>query len=163
MRVERAFDVSPHVLFDMLVDPTFLRARSERFGGSGEATVERSGSHVRVTTPRALPLDNLPGGLRKFAGDGSLVQVDTWTDVASSPDSTPIRGSWQADAEGVPLDLRGAHEISAAAAGSTYAVTAQIKVAIPLVGRALERTVAEHLSELVRRELAFAAHWLRDR
>lgn len=156
MRVERAYEVKPRELFDVLVDPHFLRARGERFGGTAEPTVDRSGSRVIVTTPRALPLENLPGGLRKLVGDGSLVQVDTWTDVTDDL----ARGTWIAEAPGVPLDLSGDHDVSATRPGARYAVTARIKVHIPLVGGRLEKTVAEHLSELVRRELDFAAEWL---
>jgi hypothetical protein len=159
MQVEHAYDVAPRALFDTLTDEVFLRARSERYGGRGQPTVAKSDGTVVVTVPRQLPVESVPGPLRRFVGSGALVQTDTWSQIEESR----ISGDWTADVGKVPLSLRGTHEITATDAGCRYVVTAEVKVKIPFGGGAAEKLVRERLTELVRSEQAFAAEWLERR
>jgi hypothetical protein len=159
MQVERTYDVAPRALFDALTDETFLRARSERYGGRGQPTVAKSDGATVVTVPRQLPVESVPGPLRRFVGSGALVQTDTWSQVGDSR----ISGEWTADVGKVPLSLSGAHEITATDTGCRYVVTAEVKVKIPFGGGAAEKLVREKLTELIRNEQAFAAEWLERR
>jgi len=156
MRVEHHYDVTPRALFDVLVDPTFLDARGARFGANGPARVERADGSTVVRTPRAFPMEHVPGPLRGFAGNGHLVQVDTWSDVTEDR----VLGSWQVEVGSAPIDLTGHHEIGSRGGGCVYVVTARAKVRIPLVGRAAEKSISEHLATLVHKELEFTADWL---
>jgi hypothetical protein len=157
MQVQHAYDVAPRALYAVLTDPAYLAARSARFGGVGTPTVEQADRHTVVHTPRALPMDAVPGALRRFAGDGTLVQVDEWTDVTDDR----VEGRWTAEVGSVPLELDGTHEIRVDGDGARYTVTARVKVRVPVVGRAAEKSVDEHLATLVTKELAFAEDWLR--
>ncbi|MGH8869996.1 MAG: DUF2505 domain-containing protein [Actinomycetes bacterium] len=158
MQVEHAYEVEPRALFGVLTDPTFLAARGARFGGTTPPTVHEDGGNTVVRTPRALPLDVVPGPLRRFAGDGTLVQVDEWAAVTGAD----VHGVWTADVGSVPMDLEGTHEITPHEGGCRYVVTARVKVNVPVVGRAAQKTVDEHLGTLVRTELEFLAEWLRS-
>lgn len=156
MRIEREYDVPPQVLLAALTDLAFLRARSQRFGGTGEPAIERADSAVVVTTPRQIPLDDIPGAFRRYVGSGALVQVDTWTDVGESS----ISGRWTTDAGGMPATLNGTHEIVSAAGGSRYVVTADVKVNVPLIGGRLAGEVGRHVHTLVTAEQDFLAEWV---
>jgi hypothetical protein len=159
MRVEHAYGVPPRALLAVLTDDQFLRERGRRFGGRGDPEVTRSDGTVVVRMPRQLPVDAVPGPLRRFVGDGALLQTDTWSQIADES----IAGTWVADVGRAPLVLRGTHEITATGAGCRYAVTAEVKVKIPLGGGAAERLVRQHLEELVRNEQQFAESWLESR
>jgi hypothetical protein len=157
MRVEREYSgVAPRALWETMTDLDFLRARSARFGGRSEPAVDRTGAQVVVTTPRQIPMDDVPGPLRRYVGSGALVQTDTWTDVATDH----VSGAWTADAGGMPATLTGAHEIVATSGGCRYVVTATVKVHVPLIGGRLAGEVSRHVEDLVRSEQEFLAGWL---
>jgi hypothetical protein len=157
MQVEHTYDVPPRALFDVLTDEEFLRERGRRFGGRGEPSVTRSNGSIVVTVPRQLPVEAVPGPLRRFVGNGALVETDTWSQIGDER----ISGTWTTDVGRAPLELRGTHEIVATDTGCRYVVTADVKVKIPFGGGAAEKLVRERLTELVRNEQAFAASWLR--
>lgn len=157
MRVERVYSgVAALTLWEAMTDVDFLRARSTRFGGRGEPLVDRSGLQVVVTTPRQIPLDDVPGPLRRYVGSGALVQTDVWTDVATDH----IRGDWSTDPGPMPASLTGTHEIAATPAGCRYLVTAVVKVHVPLIGGRLAGEVSRHVEQLVHSEQEFLAEWL---
>jgi len=156
MRVEHVYGVSPRALLAVLTDEQFLAERGRRYGGRGEADVTRSDGTIVVRVPRQLPVDAVPGPLRRFVGNGALVQTDTWSQIA---DDT-IVGTWAADVGRSPLVLSGRHEITRTDGGCRYAVTAEVKVRIPLGGGAAEKLVRQRLEELVQGEQQFAAAWL---
>jgi len=156
MRVEHAYGVPPRALLAVLTDEQFLRERGSRYGGRGEAAVERSDGTVVVRVPRQLPIHGVPAPLRRFVGSGALVQTDTWSHI----DDDRVVGTWTADVGRSPLVLHGTHEITATDDGCRYAVTADVKVKIPLGAGTAEKLVRQRLAELVRSEQQFAATWL---
>jgi len=156
MRAEHAYDVPPRSLLDLLTDEQFLRERGTRYGGRGEAHVDRPDGTIVVRVPRQLPVDAVPGPLRQFVGSGTLVQTDTWSQIADDR----IVGTWTADVGRSPMTLRGTHEITATEGGCRYVVSADVKVKIPFVGGAVENLVGDRLAELVRNEQAFVSTWL---
>lgn len=157
MRVEREYSgATPRALWEAMTDLAFLRARSVRFGGRSEPTVDRSGGQVVVVTPRQIPLDDVPGPLRRFVGTGALVQTDVWTDVAGDH----VNGTWTTDPGGMPATLSGTHEVGATPGGCRYVVTAAVKVHVPLIGGRLAGEVSRHVEELVLNEQEFLAEWL---
>jgi hypothetical protein len=156
MRAEHAYDVPPRALLDLLTDEQFLRERGARFGGRGEPQVDRPDGTIVVRVPRQLPVDAVPGPLRRFVGSGTLVQTDTWSQIADDR----VEGTWTADVGRSPMTLRGTHEITATESGCRYVVTAEVKVKIPLGGGAVEKLVRERLAELVRNEQEFVSTWL---
>jgi hypothetical protein len=169
MRVERRYADPPAALFAVLTDLGFLRARSERFGGRGEPTLAREPGAVVVTVPRQLPLAQVPGALRRYVGDGRLVQVERWArptaaDGAAdqSADWTRVEADWRVDPGKAPLTLRGRHEITVVDGGCVHQVIVDLRVRVPLAGGAIAKQVGGHLADLVAREQAFAADWLRD-
>ena len=158
MQVTHDYDVAPVELLAVLTDPTFLAARGAKFGANGEAVVQRSGDAVTVTTPRQLPLDQVPSAFRGFVGSGSITQKDELT-----VNGDAVSGTWSIDAGGAPVKISGTHDIAPAAAGSTYTVTALVKASVPFIGGAIESQVASYLKKLILEEHQFAADWIASR
>lgn len=158
MRLERSYPVSPRGLLAVLTDEEFLRERGERYGGAGAPQVRRDGDRIVVTAPHQLPLDQVPGAFRRFAGDGRVVQIDAW-----APAGDAVTGTWHVDAGRMPATVRGTHEIVATPEGCRHTVTADVKVNVPVIGGAIAGQVGDYLAELIREEQAFAAVWLARR
>lgn len=158
MQVHHRYGATPVTLVGVLTDLAFLRARSARYGGVGAPSVSRSGTQVEVRTVRQLPMEHVPSAFRRFVGDGRCEQVDTWRPVA---DDNDIAGWWRVDAGRAPIALHGQHVITGDADGcSTYVVSADVKVTIPVVAAALARQVETYLAQLIASEQQFLAEWL---
>lgn len=156
MRVEHDYDVSPRALLDVLTDEAFLTARSARFGGSETPSVTGAGDHLVVRVPRQLPVEAVPGPFRGMIGDGKLTQIDTWSEVTDNR----VAGAWSTEVGDAPIELNGAHEITATAGGCRYVVTAKVKVRVRFIGGQAEGLVRQRLRDLVAQEQEFAAAWL---
>jgi hypothetical protein len=159
VQIEHEYAVPPRRIFDVLTDPEFLRARGERFGAPAPATVERAAAGAVVTTPRQIPLNDVPSAFRRYVGDGSLLQTDSFNDVSDER----VAGTWVTDAGPAPVTMQGTHSITAAGTGSRYVVTADVKVSVPFVGGMLAGEVSKFLGQLVRKEQEFLAEWLAAR
>lgn len=158
MLVAHEYAVTPAELLEVLTEQAFLDARAAKFGGSAPSTVERSEESVVVTTPRQLPMDEVPAAFKSFVGSGQLVQTDTWVTGSGEP-----TGSWTTDVGGAPVKVSGTHSIKATATGCEYAVDATIKSSIPFLGGAIESQVAGFLKSLIRNEQEFAQEWIAAR
>jgi hypothetical protein len=161
VQVDHRYDVAPGDLFDVLVDPGFLRARSERYGGIGTPSIVRRGADVEVRTARQLPLEHVPGAFRRFVGDGRVEQVDTWLGVGTG-EGSDIAGRWVLETGRAPIDLGGRHMITADAGGCTYVVVADITVRVPVVAKRLSREVEQYLAQLITAEQTFLADWIKQ-
>lgn len=151
MKVAHDFSVNPDQLFATLIDPAYLDARQERFGGIGEPTVEEEGDGAVITSRRQLPLDKVPGAFRGFVGDGQIVQVDRW--------QTPTAGTWSATVGTAPATIGGTHEISAGS-GSHYAIGIEVSIKIPFIGGKFEQQVSGYLEQLISKELDYLDEWI---
>ncbi len=155
MQVTHEYAVAPNALLDVLTDAAFLAARGEKFGAAGDAVVVRDGDAVTITTPRQLPLDQVPSAFRGFVGNGTVVQTD---ELATNGEG--VSGTFSIDAGGAPVKIWGTHEIAVAAGGSTYTIVATVKASVPFIGGAIESQVAGYLKKLIVEEQAFAAEWI---
>jgi hypothetical protein len=158
VQIDHRYDVGPGALFDVLVDPGFLAARSARYGGVGTPVVDRTSDYVEVRTTRQLPLDHVPSAFRRFVGDGRVEQVDRWT--APGEGGSDIGGQWVLETGRAPINLTGHHVITGDSAGCTYVVTADIRVSVPVVAGRLSRQVESYLSQLITSEQKFLAEWV---
>jgi hypothetical protein len=159
VQIEHEYGVPPRQVLDVLTDAEFLRARGERFGAPAPSTVERAATGAIVTTPRQIPLGEVPSAFRRYVGDGQLLQTDTFNEVSDER----VGGIWVTDAGSAPVTMQGTHSITAAGGGSRYVVTADVKVSVPFVGGMLAGEVTKFLGKLVRKEQEFLAEWLAAR
>jgi hypothetical protein len=155
VQVTHEYAVAPNALLDVLSDPAFLAARGEKFGATGDSVVTRDGAAVTITTPRQLPLDQVPAAFRGFVGSGTIVQTD---ELSATGDG--VSGTFAIDAGAAPVKIWGTHEITPASDGSSYTISATIKASVPFIGGAIESQVAGYLNKLIVEEQAFAADWI---
>lgn len=152
---EHSYPEPPSALLALWRDPDFLRAIGARFGGVGEPQIEEQGDRVLVRTKRAIPVDKVPGFVRRFLANGMLEQVDDWP---RNPDP-PIRGTWTVSGS-MPATMSGSHEVRAEGDGSVVVVRGTVKVNAPLIGGRAEDLTVREISKLIARQQEFAASWL---
>ncbi|MFZ0323793.1 MAG: DUF2505 domain-containing protein [Actinomycetes bacterium] len=157
MIVESSYSVPPSELLDILIDLDYLTARHQHFGGVDKPDVTTNGTMTQLRIPRQLPVDHFPAVARSFVGDGRIVQVDQW-DTASSP----LSGTWTAEMGKTPVDMTGTYEIRPDGDGSTYVVTATVKVNVPMFGAKIESEAVDYLTSLITAEQKFLTDWLAD-
>ena len=161
MPLQHDYPVGPSELFGVMLDPVYLQARQDRFGGVGTPEVKRSDDSIEVTVIRQLPLDKVPGAFRGFVGDGRIVQVDTWHVPAGDVDDTkPLRADWRAKLGTAPARMGGHHEIVGSDAGARYTIDVDVSINVPFVGGKIESQVRGYLEKLISRELDFLAKWI---
>jgi hypothetical protein len=152
------YSVAPTVLLDALADLDYLAARSERFGGVGAPTTERTDEDVVITAVRQLPMDKIPAPIKGLVGDGQITQVDTWSSLPNAVGT--LLGSWRADLGTAPANIGGDYSIEATSDGSSYSCTVNVKVKVPFVGGKIEQQVRGYLDYLITKEQAFLDDWL---
>ncbi|HVQ87088.1 MAG TPA: DUF2505 domain-containing protein, partial [Actinomycetes bacterium] len=153
MSLEHDYPVSPSELFEVMLDPTYLQARQERFGGVGTPGVETLDEDIQITTIRQLPMDKVPGAFKGFVGDGRIVQVDTWhVTKAEAGSAQSLRADWKATLGTAPAKIGGIHTIEATATGSHYEIDVDVSVKVPFVGGKIEAQVRGYLENLIGKE-----------
>lgn len=160
MPLQHDYPLAPEALFAVVTDPAYLGARGARFGGVGTPEVERQGYLVVVRTQRQLPPDKIPGPARGMVGNGIIEQEDTWT--LPDDDNGSVTATWRAHLGSAPAALGGEHRITVIDDGSRYAITVDVKVHIPLLGRKLEDQVSGYLQLLIGKELDFLGDWITE-
>lgn len=159
MTLQHSYPLAPARLYTTLVDPEYLQARQERFGGVGAPVIEVDGEKTVVTSLRQLPLDKIPSAFRSFVGDGQVQQIDTWAPTDGSDD---IHGDWRATVGTAPATINGVHTITAAGDGdgSDYAITTNVSVKIPFFGSKVEEQILGYLERLISKEQEYLAEWI---
>lgn len=160
MTLEHDYPLAPEALFSVVTDPTYLAARSSRFGGVGSPEVDHQDYLVVVRVRRQLPLDKIPSPARSMVGDGIIEQEDTWT--IPDDDGGPVTASWRANLGSAPARLGGEHHIQPLGEGSRYRVTVDVSVHIPLIGGQIADKVGGYLNLLIGKELDFLGEWITD-
>lgn len=164
MTLQHDYPISPADLFAVLVNPQYLQARQERFGGVGAPTIQTEAGSTDVTTLRQLPLDKVPSAFRSFVGDGQVQQIDIWAVGTSGPgDTDPIAGDWRASVGTAPATINGSHSIAGTPEGCHYEITTNVSVKIPFFGSKVEEQIMGYLEYLIGKEQAYLSEWVADR
>jgi len=161
MPLQHEYSLPPAELLGVMLDLDYLKARHERFKGVGTPEVERTDTDAIVTTIRQLPMDKIPGAFRGFVGDGRIVQVDTWHLPEPSQDNdATVVGDWRADLSSAPARMGGEYRVEPAESGSSYSVSVEVSIKVPLVGGKLESQVRGYLEHLIGKEQTYLAEWI---
>jgi Protein of unknown function (DUF2505) len=156
-----SFAATAGVLYETLVDKAFLTARLRDIGGKGAALLEHSSDGDRTTFRMRQGVDaaKLPGAIRKILNGDLVVQrEERWR----SEDGGYTAAS-TVKIDGVPGDISARSRIAGKDSGAALAISAQVKVSIPLIGGKLEKVVAEQVSKLLAAEAEYAEKWLAER
>jgi len=156
-----SFAATADVVYETLVDEAFLTARLRDIGGKGAALLDHSRDGHRTTFRMRQGVDaaKLPGAIRSILkGDLVVEREERW-----GPDGGVYAGTSRVTIGGVPGEIQGRSRIAGKDSGATLAISAQVKVSIPLIGGKLETVVAEQVGKLLAAEAEYAEKWLAER
>jgi Protein of unknown function (DUF2505) len=158
LNLSSAYDATPEEVFAIITDATFREQACEATKAiSYEVTVSDSGDDRVVEVRREMPSDQIPDFARRFVGKTlTIVQTETWH--PAGPD-----GARQADVRGeitgTPVTLNGTAALRPEGGTTVQAVDLDIKVAVPLIGRKLERFVADAIRAGLEKEHELGRAW----
>lgn len=142
----------------VFTDPEFYL---EKFEGVGARNVEVLSSSddegvFTIETRREVPLD-VPGALKTFLGAWTTVlQNEEWIEGEDGEYLNEI----EINSEGVPALITGTMTLVSTEAGCVNEVVMEIDCRVPLVGRKLEKFVAESTEEQLDAEYEFIREYL---
>jgi hypothetical protein len=165
MRLQVRFDypAPPEQVFATLTDPDYLTAKSKNAGDDDVTVLERgqTAEGFKMASRRTVALD-VPAFARKLINPKNvLTQTDVWADPA--PDGTR-RGTWTAEARGVPVAMSGTMTLAPAPGGGTAGeISGEVTSSVPLVGGKLAAYVAKEAEADLHKEHDFIVRWLEER
>lgn len=149
------FAAPPGVVFAMITDPAFHDRVAER-AHSGHHEFSVSGSVVRVVREFESP-----GAISKLVGPTvTIVESVEW----AAPDADGSRqGDFTVTVEGKPVTWRGTTTLRAEGARTVLTYSGEFTVAIPFLGKALEKQAVEPLENMVQVQREVGAEYLVER
>src|SRR4051794_13887117 len=158
LKLSASYDATPEEVFAIVTDKTFREQACEKTKAlSYDVQVSQSGGDTVVRVSREMPTANVPDMARKFVGDTlTVVQTETWHSAAAD-------GSRKADVVGeisnTPVTLKGTASISTQGAQAVQAITLDVKVAVPLIGKKMEPFVVDAVRSGLVKEHNLARNW----
>lgn len=102
-----------------------------------ELNGDRFSITMKVTLPMSAPV---PGFAKKFIADSvTLVETDTW-DLAAKT------GRIELDIKGAPVDASGTMRLTDSGDGAVNTIDWTVKCGVPLVGKKIEKLIADDIS-----------------
>ncbi len=165
----RPFDVTTEAsagVADVLAafgEQDYWLARLAAYGGDSmrlDSLVVDPAGTVVVRTTQDLRQDMLPGGIaRMLPGDTKIMRTETWR-PASDQTRGVANGDFTISARGVPSSGAGTMVLEPVPVGSSLRVRGTLEVRIPVVGRRIERYVADLIAKEVPQMQQFTAAWI---
>lgn len=157
IHVAHRFPVAPRAYWDATRDPA-LTARMSDAGDVDmtvlEQRVEAGRSHERV---RVTPRKELPAVAQRALGTARFTYVQT---VDSDDDGMSTTWKVVTDVLSEKVSCNGTSRVVPAPGGCERVIEGEIKVAIPLVGGAIEKVVLDQLEKSYDRAADVLRDWL---
>ncbi len=154
-------NVSPERAFALSLDPEFRKAVCRATGALDyDVSVKQSDDGgADVTVARTVPAD-LPDFVKRLVGETvSIRQTERWTPPDSSGGRT---ANLVVEIQGQPAKMTGTMVLERQGSGSRQAITGELKVAIPFLGRKMEPEVAKAIVAAVGKEQETGEIWLSE-
>jgi hypothetical protein len=155
------FDAPAETCWEMFHDPTSHVAKFEGMGHHGVAVVAQDASpeHLHIEITREVDVEGIPGFAKKWIKPrNTVVSVDDWHDHG---DGT-YGGRFSLDTSGVPVDISGTTLLEPDGDCTSYTVTVEIKVNVPLVGGKLASFSRSIVDRQLEAEFALGDTWLAE-
>ncbi|MET0994296.1 MAG: DUF2505 domain-containing protein [Mycobacterium sp.] len=115
---------------------------------------------VEVACTFALPQDQLPSVVaRVYKSDVQITRGESWSAIAGGEATCTITASMP----GTPVTLSGSAQLTphpADAGGAQMSVKGTVEVRIPMVGRQIEKVIANQLMDLATTRQHFTSSWI---
>jgi len=164
MRIEHhhTFHAPAAACWTMFSDPASHVAKFEAMGHHGVEVleVEHDAGRLHIVITREVDVEGIPGFAKKFIKPrNTVVSTDTWED---NGDGT-YGGRFALDTQGAPVQIEGTTHLAAdGPERSTYRVTVDIEVKVPLVGGKLADFSRSIVERQLDQEVALGDAWLAD-
>lgn len=153
------YPADPAKVAAMLADPEYQRGRVARLGSDTVTSeVTPAGDGFSATASGTVPADKLPSAARKLVRSGvSFTVTEAWGGPAEDGSRT---GTLSIDAGGAPVRSSGALAMRPSGEQTVVEVDLELKVTVPLVGRAVEDKAMSMAGRVIADEESRAAAWL---
>lgn len=149
-------------VYATMVDPEYLHARLEQMGGPGAALLEHTADleGARYRLRHGLDKAALPPLVQSFVPGEIVIER---TEAVRRRGAGDYEGDVDVRILGTPASAVGKlrlRDTGDGAAGSDFAVRAEVTVRVPLLGGRIEAVIAEQVKELLAAETQFTLEWL---
>ncbi|NYG60333.1 uncharacterized protein YndB with AHSA1/START domain [Nocardioides daedukensis] len=125
----------PAAVHAMLTDPAF-REKASWAQSVTQVSVKAEGDEIRIDMHQ--PNTDIPGALRKFAGETThAIQAETWSDATTADFSVTTPGK--------PAGITGTRRLVADGDGTLDTFEGEAKAKVPLIGGKIESLIAAKL------------------
>jgi hypothetical protein len=144
-------------VLSLVLDPAFITERSTAAGETDiRATVRRDGDRTVVVNQRNVRRELPSFAAKLFSPVNEVTQTETWN-IGGEVKT----GTLQISVKGAPITIGGSFDLRPQGTGSTYRVTYDITVRIPLIGGKLEKFSLDQSIAGQQKDLEFTAARLR--
>lgn len=148
------YPISADEMFKHFCDPEYFRNLYEGTGAKEVEIIECSGGNTK--TSRLVPA-NVPSFAKKFLAEWNTVtQTEQWVDSGNGRANTIV-----SEVDGAPITVNSKATLTDTADGCEFAVTAEAKVSIPLVGKKIAAIVEEDVQATMQREYEFSLNYIK--
>ena len=146
-------------VFAAMTNKEYLEARLREIGGPGSALLDHEATpeSARYELKQGLAEQDLPPIVGKVMnGDLAIIRTETLNRTQAGRYS----GDVDVAIPGAPASATGTMTLADEAAGSLFAVNADVAVNVPLFGGKIEEIVADQVRRLLEAETEFTVRWL---
>ncbi len=158
LKLSASYDATPEEVFAIVTDKTFREQACVKTKAlSYDVNVSKSGGDTVVKVSREMEAKDIPDMAKKFVGATlTVVQTETWHPAAAD-------GSRKADVSGeianTPVTLKGNASITPNGSQTVQAISLDVKVAVPLIGRKMEPFVVDAIRSGLQKEHELGREW----
>ncbi|PTR31196.1 uncharacterized protein DUF2505 [Rhodococcus sp. OK519] len=142
-----------------LTDEGYWQSRLREVGGPGAVleSVAVGDGTIDVVLKQSVPAEHLPSVVTSIRpGDLIIRRTESWAPLQGDR----AQGTFSAEVEGAPGQLRGTMTLSADGSGSALVMNGDVEVKIPLIGGKIESVIAGQVLELLDAEEDFTGQWV---
>lgn len=147
------FEAQPDAVYTLFTDRAFQQERLDDCGGIDPQVVslEPADGGYTVVTRQSIPSSLLPSMVASMmSGDPVTERTENWR-----PDGDGYAADFAVVIKGAPASVKGTMTLTPSDGGSTFTVTGQAAVPIPMFGPKIETIIAEQISQLLQLEADF--------
>ncbi|MDH6680425.1 hypothetical protein M2284_004654 [Rhodococcus sp. LBL1] len=151
----------PHPVAELhaaLTDERYWHARLEKVGGPGARldSIALGDGTIDVAMTQSVPAEHLPAVVTKIRpGDLIIKRTESWGALQGDR----AEGTFSAEVEGAPGQLRGTMTLTAKGDESLLVMGGEVEVKLPLIGGKVEAVIAGQVLELLDAEEDFTGQW----